>query len=357
VLVAGIIAAAKDSKVAGAFSDLKANAQKAFTGFGKPFIDPLRDGISFISGKLAGWAKLIQPAADKLAPVISTLAKGFGGLVDNALPAIAGAAESSVPAFQAIAGFLPTIGTWIGTFVTKMAELFEWGIKNKDSIGQWISVLAPIVGIFIAIVGAIKLWITVQEILNVVMALNPIGLIIIAVAALIAIIVVIATKTTWFQDLWKAAWGWVKKAASNAWDFIKKIPGWIGSAFAKVAGFITAPFRSAFNLVADAWNNTVGRLSFTFPSWVPGIGGNSISVPNLPHFHSGGFVGGTPGSEQLAVLQAGERVLPATSGGDPMTLTINSGGSRLDDLLVEVLAAAIGRRGGNVQTVLGRSRG
>lgn len=184
---------------------------------------------------------------------------------------------------------------------------------------------------------------------------SPVFWIIAAIVILIGIIVLIATKTDWFQRAWSASWKWIKSAASDVWDWLKQVPGWIGTAFGKVAGFITAPFRAAFNFVADAWNNTIGKLHFTIPGWIPGIGGNSISVPNLPHWHSGGVVPGTPGSEQLAVLQAGEKVSPATSGGNE--LVIRSDGSKFADLLVEILSGAIRDRGGNVQLVLGGGRG
>lgn len=353
VLVAGIVSAAKDPAVGKAFGELKTKAGALFKDFGKPFVGPLTGAVELITSKLGGWAALINPLAEKFAPVVTAFAEGLAGLVDNALPGIASAAAGAVPAFQSIAGFLPKIGTGIGTFVTKMAEVFAWGIKNADSIGKWISVLAPIVGIFAAIIVVIKVWIAVQTILNVVMALNPIGLIIIAVAALIAIIIVIATKTTWFQRAWRASWGWIKSAASNTWDFLKKIPGWLGTAFSKVAQAITAPFRWAFNFIADAWNNTIGRLSWTVPGWIPGIGGNSISVPHLPKFHTGGIVPGAPGTEVPIMAMAGEEVRWPGGGGGGAPIVIQSGGSQLDDLLVEILARAIRRRGRNVQLVLG----
>jgi phage-related protein len=160
--------------------------------------------------------------------------------------------------------------------------------------------------------GAVKVatatWTGIQWLLNVALTANPIGLIIVAIAALIAIVVLIATKTTWFQDIWRVAWGGIKSVASAVWDWLQGLPGKIGDAFKKIYDFITWPFRTAFNFVADAWNNTIGRLSWTIPAWVPIVGGNSISAPKLPHFHSGGDVPGMPGQEVLAVLQAGERV-------------------------------------------------
>src|SRR5690606_10900746 len=116
---------------------------------------------------------------------------------------------------------------------------------------------------------------------------NPIGLIILGITALIAVIVLIATKADWVQRLWKVVWGGIKAAAVAVWDWLKELPGRIGDVFSSVADFISRPFKAAFNFVADAWNNTIGKLSWTVPGWVPFIGGNTISAPQLPKFHAG----------------------------------------------------------------------
>lgn len=159
-----------------------------------------------------------------------------------------------------------------------------------------------------AAAAASKVWAGAQWLLNAAMDANPAVLITLAIIALIAVIVLIATKTDWFQRGWKAAWGGIRSAAESVWNWLKQVPGWIGGAFGKVADAVSWPFRKGFNTVADAWNATVGRLHWTVPSWVPFIGGDSISVPRLPHFHSGGIVPGPVGSDVLAVLQGGERV-------------------------------------------------
>lgn len=173
-----------------------------------------------------------------------------------------------------------------------------------------------------------------QLALNLAMTLNPVGLVVVAVAALIAVIVLIATKTTWFQDLWSAAWGWIKKTAGDVWDWLKNVPDMLGDAFKKVADVLTWPFRTAFSAIAKLWNSTIGSLSWSVPGWIPFIGGNTISAPKLPTFHSGGVVPGVPGQEVLAVLQAGEEVrtrgqqsggsqsisFPAASGFDRLAL-------------------------------------
>jgi hypothetical protein len=198
--------------------------------------------------------------------------------------------------------------------------------------------------------AATKVWAGMQWLLNTALLASPITWIVLGIIALVAVIVLIATKTDWFSRAWRASWRWIKDAASNTWDYMKKIPGWIGTAFAKVADFISRPYRTAFNMIARAWNNTVGRLSFTFPSWIPGIGGNGFSVPNLPTFHSGGVVGGVRGTPQVALLQAGERVSSVTTGGGAGGTTVVADGPVMS-ALVGALATEIRRLGGRPENI------
>jgi hypothetical protein len=138
-------------------------------------------------------------------------------------------------------------------------------------------------------------------------------------------------------------WDSIKSGVSTAVEAVKGfiggliekfqgIAGGIGSALSGVAGIITAPYRLAFNSIAKLWNNTVGKLSFKIPSWVPGIGGKGFDVPDIPlwggggdgwsssgrglgqlssipAYHTGGIVQGAAGHEVLARLMPGERVV------------------------------------------------
>lgn len=268
-------------------------------------------------------------------------------------------------------------------------DLQKWG-EDLDTITPLLSAVASVVGV---VTAAQWLW-------NASLFASPVTWIVLAIAALVAIIIVIATKTTWFQSIWEAVWGFLKDvgawfagpfadffvsawdkitgAFTAAWDWIKntvtsgalwvhgKIEWFqnvlgamvdnIKGIFSRVKDFITAPFRAAFNFVSDAWNNTIGRLRWTVPSWVPFVGGNTISAPRLPHFHTGGIVSGALGAETLAVLQAGERVTPAagtaasTSGARTVVLD-------LGDEIMNIIRRKVGERGGNVQFVLGNNRG
>lgn len=107
------------------------------------------------------------------------------------------------------------------------------------------------------------------------------------------------------------------------------------------------------------------------------MGGGNYSGSSAGRFAHGGIIGGaaTGGPRggltwvgeqgpELVRLPGGSTVIPAGQsatmaaqgggGGGGMVLEIRSGGSRMDDLLVELLRNAVRSRGGNVQTVLGK---
>jgi len=183
------------------------------------------------------------------------------------------------------------------------------------------------------------------------------------VRAFFAIKSAVSTAVNWIKERFTASKQFVI-------DFLRMwagIPGQIRSAFVNLATIITAPFRAAFNAIARLWNSTVGRITFTVPSWVPVLGGKSFSMPRLPilgdggggannaaiprgHLmHHGGIV---PGSgDQMILAKGGEGVftreqmaaLGQGGGGGRMVLELRSGGSALDDLLIKLLLAAFRR--------------
>lgn len=281
-------------------------------------------------GESAGGFDRAGEAADN----VDTKAMGFRDTLTGVEDSMKGVSLlAKGPSFE---GFL-TLGAGVGdlgsgmynTLIPAMKSTVSW--LGQTAVGQK------------AAAAAARIWTGAQWLMNASLWASPVTWIVIGVLLLIGVIILIATKTDWFQKAWKAAWGWIKDAASNTWEFIKKIPGWIGTAFSKIAGAISTPFRAAFNFVADAWNNTVGKLTWSVPSWVPFIGGNTISVPSLPKFHAGGRVPGAPGQNVLAMLQAGETVTSAAGGGGGgvMQVETRGGGTTLEQLLAEFFHSAV----------------
>lgn len=286
-----------------------------------------------------------------LGDIGGAMAEAFGE--DSGLGQFGAKLESSGTIIMGVTGALDLM------ILANMAMQASWVKSAASMIAARTAMIATSVATGIA-TAAQWLW-------NAAMTANPIGIIIVAIAALVAGIVWVATQTTWFQTLWTAVWGaivgyfhWVvgnyKAAASfivdaTKWigDKIGSLPGLIGRAFSGLFNIITWPFRSAFNFVATAWNNTIGRLSWTVPGWVPVIGGRSISAPRLPHFETGGTIPGRPGEPVLAILHAGEQVgsRSAAGAGRDRELVIRGDGSRVADALLELLATTVRRKGGD----------
>lgn len=276
-------------------------------------------------------------AAEK-SDVLDTRAMGFR----DTLTGIQDGAKGVKQAASGDWGFgtLLLLGTGIGDLASGFTNFLIPALKASK-----IGTLAQAAATNVAS-AATKAFTIAQNFLKVAFLTSPIGWIVLGIGLLIGAVILIATKTTWFQTIWKNSWAWIKKAASNVWEWLQKLPGWIGSAFSKVADFITAPFRAAFNGIARAWNNTVGRLSFSVPGWVPGIGGNSFSVPNLPTFHSGGILPGVRGTAVPYIGLAGERVSGLAGSSSGGTTTVMAGDA-FTQAALDLIASAVRARGGD----------
>jgi len=107
--------------------------------------------------------------------------------------------------------------------------------------------------------------------------------------------------------------------------------------------FVAGIYKGIFNGIATAWNNTVGKISFEIPSWVPKIGGKGFSVPQIPMLAQGGIVN----QATLAVIgESGpEAVIPLDRMGEfgmgGMNITVNAGLVSTPDQIGQEIIQAI----------------
>jgi TP901 family phage tail tape measure protein len=149
-----------------------------------------------------------------------------------------------VPAFEDVSAFIKD------EVVPAFDEISAWVTDNVPTIATFVGVLGGLLLIFNAAAIATKLWAVAQGILNAVMLMNPLTLVAIAVAALVAGIVYLATQTTFFQDIWEAMTNFVTDAWQTFVDFFESLVESIGNFF---SGIVTG--------IQDAWDITMKRIS------------------------------------------------------------------------------------------------
>ena len=193
-----------------------------------------------------------------------------------------------LPAIQAVLPYLTKFG--------------DWAAKHP--------------GIILAVGGAIAVIAASIMAVNLAMALNPFSLIAIAVVAVGVALVGAYKKFEGFREIVDAVFGAMKF--------------WINNVTIPAVQALLTVFKTVFNGIAALWNNTIGKLSFKVPGWVPGLGGKGFDVPNIPMLAAGGIVTaptlamiGEAGPEAVVPLsRAGEFGM---GGGNNVTIHVNGG--------------------------------
>jgi phage-related protein len=184
---------------------------------------------------------------------------------------------------------IKTAGTAIGDLSKKIALNTIEIVKN---IGQWIAQKAALVASTIAQTAmkvATAIATGVQAAFNFVMGLNPIVLITIAVAALVAGLVIFFTQTevgkkvwgdfmNFMGDVWKnitgffqGAWDWLTKNWPTVLAILTGPIGlavlWISTHWSEVTKFFSAVFTAVAKWAKDTWDGFIKGIG-TFITWV-----------------------------------------------------------------------------------------
>ena len=179
--------------------------------------------------------------------------KGMKISMDEAKESIGAAL---LPAMAAFADALQTVGTFVQDHSTEVLALgIAIGALAAGILAANVA-LKAYQAIQLVVKVATALWTGVQWALNSALLANPITWIVLLIVGLIAVIVLIATKTTWFQDAWNAAWKGIKTAAKAVWD-------WLGGAAEDALNIVKKaiePVKKAFEAVGNAISNVIDWL-------------------------------------------------------------------------------------------------
>lgn len=175
----------------------------------------------------------------------------------------------------------------MGNVLDKVFAVLEGVLKFLIDYGKWLlPVVAAVAAYNVAVnstVIALKAWVAIQKILNIVMNLNPVGLIVAGIAALVAIVAVCWNKFAGFRAVILTVWDTMKGFAGMLKDLvIDRITGLltgigkVGEALAKLfKGDFSGAWSSAKSAATLISGHDARSKAFsTSADIISGIGGN-----------------------------------------------------------------------------------
>lgn len=184
--------------------------------------------------------------------------------------------KSLLPAFTAVMGILNTFGQWVSQnigLVTTLTAVIAGVAAAVLAVNAALAIASAAQAVWTGLQAASKAataaYTAVQWAFNAAMAANPIGIIIIAIIALVAGIGLLWQNSEAFRDffigMWEkiadvasAAWDVIVKAASVAWDAIKAAVEAVWKAIQTIIQFYIDAIKAYINawvfVVTAAWN-------------------------------------------------------------------------------------------------------
>jgi len=280
-------------------------------------------------------------AADLVA--IKSATKGAGAATDAFNEINKGAGRQFEAMKEKMKGVLISLGQQFIPLVTTLAtkisgvveKIIAW-MKENPQLAKMITLVAGAIGVLMLALGPLLVVlpgiVAALPVLGAAFAAitGPIGIVVGAIAGLVAIGVLVYKN-----------WDTIKAKTVEIWesivDFFKGIPEKIGAAFSTVKDIILSPFRAAWTGIGIGLNwliNQINKIKFTFPDWIPGIGGKgwegfNIPAVELPSFKNGGIVPGMIGQPVPILAHGGERV--SSNGGGTPVFNIYVAGSILTE--------------------------
>ena len=252
--------------------------------------------------------------AGTLVPALQAAWKVISGAFSDAIETVSGALKDAGVGAKntgqsigtTLVRAIKTASSVIAAIVRTIAGLVAWVIKWRDllvPVAVAIGTVVAAVATFNKIMAIAK---AAQLAFNVVMAANPIGLIITAIAALVAGLVYFFTQTETGKKVWASftdflgkAWDKIVEWAGVLWEFLKKVFSWtpvgmivknwnkITAFFGRTKDNIVKAFRQAWDFIKRAWSYTPIGLIVTnwtkildffrgIPEKVKGVFSNAI---------------------------------------------------------------------------------
>lgn len=215
-----------NNNLKGSFTLLGSAAEGLGIAFYDKFSEPLKNAVDAVTEK-------VSVLTEKLA----------SGELDNVLSGIA----------SAIAG--------IGTAILTLNVIY---------------VIQDLINVFRGLNAVTKLGTAIQGAFNLVMSMNPISLVIIAVAGLTAAFITLWNTSEDFRNFWINLWNTIKEVVVTVWNgiigfFTETIPSWIENLkqwFMALPEYFSQLWQDIKQFFVNGWNAIADFFTQTIPNWI-----------------------------------------------------------------------------------------
>ncbi len=236
-----------------------------------------------VTSAASAWEAFGAALGELAGGLLEGLATAFAWLVDG-IRLFASAVGYLIDGVSALCGWLLDLGGATNE-ANAAADPFAWSNLGKvlgyvlGLFVAWKTALLAVRGVMVAVSAATKAWAAVQWLLNAAMSANPIGLVIIAIAGLIAAGAWLVQHweeiAAWWHELWGgiAAWAGEKWNAivgtiTGAWDTI--VSG-IADFGASILSGLQGAWEAVKNGISAAWEGYLSLLSAFWGTILSGI--------------------------------------------------------------------------------------
>lgn len=237
-----------------------------------------------VTSAASSWEAFGAALGEIAGGVLEGLATGFAWLVDGGR-LFASVIGHLIDGVSALCGWLLDLGGATNE-ANAAADPFAWSNLGKvlgyvlGLFVAWKAALLAVRGVMVAVSAATKAWAAVQWVLNAAMSANPIGLVVIAIAGLIAAGAWLVQNwdeiAAWWNDLWGGIAAWtvekwdaITGTITGAWDsIISGITGFgvsilsgLQSVWDTISGAAGAAWAGITGIISGAWNAIVGGVA------------------------------------------------------------------------------------------------
>jgi len=342
------------------------------------------DKIQFINAGFNPLAEMVKMTGKSMAYFEDQLSKGNISIqmVEDALKHVTSEggqffgmmdkmSKTTSGKFATLTGSLKQTGAEIGLkllpyanqLIEMLMPMVDWLSQNADMVLQLTGVVLGAVVAFKVVVGVIKLWTIAQALLNGTMMLNPIGLVIAGIAALVAAVIYCYNKFDWFRGIIHGVWESFKALVQFIKEGVMVYVNSLVDMFSGLGNIIRAVFsgdwdgikagakqvvdgyKGAFTGMIDVAKNNAPKIAGAFKDgYNKGLNSGGIDADSF--FGSlgssptggGGLLGGGGGGTSPA-----DTMKNITGGGArPTNITVNLNREMVGSITIQPLTMAEG---------------